>query len=81
MSQEGADVVNLFAMIEAIAKMEEEEEEEAKAKKWAEILPLVTSESAARKNDDGNVPLHLALKNKAPLEVLSRLLAVWPDAA
>jgi len=60
MSQEGADVVDLFAMIEAIAKMGEEEEA-AKAKKWVEMLPLVTPESAARKDANGNVPLHVAL--------------------
>jgi hypothetical protein len=47
MSQEGADVVGLFMMIGAIAMMKEEQEQ-AKAKQWAEMLPLVKPESAPR---------------------------------
>jgi len=75
----GADVVvNLFSMIRSIEKTKEEEE---KARLWSEMVPLATSESAARNNNYGQMPLHMALEKKAPLEVLSRLFASWPNAA
>ena len=79
MSQEGADVVGLFMMIGAIAMMKEEQEQ-AKAKQWAEMLPLVKPESAPRTARMQREIFHFALVFKAPLEVFSRLLVAWPDA-
>jgi len=66
--------VNLFVMIEA--------------KHWSEMLPLITPESAARKNRQGQVPLGTVLEESfdiltqpPPLEVLFRLLAAFPNGA
>ena len=38
-------------------------------------------DAAKEKDKDGNLALHYAVQNKAPLEVVSALLQAFPDAA
>ena len=49
-------------------------------KKWeAAATPLITSGAAREKTKyDGNLPLHVAVRNQAPAELVAQLVAAYP---
>ena len=48
-------------------------------KKWEAAAPLITSGAAREKTKyDGNLPLHVAVRNQAPAELVAQLVAAYP---
>jgi len=45
------------------------------------VLAAATPEACSEKNENDDYPLHLACMHNAPLEIIDKILAAWPDAA
>ena len=55
---------------------------EKRAVDWTSaVLPRITHESAREKDGEGQLPLHCAAQNQAPLEVVDSLLKAYPEGA
>ena len=46
--------------------------------KLIEMYPMCVKE---KEPQNGNLPIHLALKKRAPMEVITKLIEVWPAPA